>query len=219
MKQKLFTAFTFLLLIVISKASIAQQTPAIQKLYAEFGAGGVSNKGEFASVGVQAVWKNDWVTSFSFYTINMEPKNLPVNYDPGYTIILFFPIPNAMPNVDMRIYSLTAGRYLKAGRNTWFTTNAGLSIVNANQLEFSRRMDDPSWNFGFFGEEMSNYTYTEKNKNSIGAMVNADFNWAFASFGGISVGAFANFNSIQSPVGYNVKLIIGKTGREKRNRS
>jgi hypothetical protein len=219
MKQKLFIAFTILLLILISKASIAQQTPSIQKLYAEFGAGGVSNKGEFASAGVQAIWKNDWITTFSYHNINMQPKNLPSDYERGYSIILFFPIPNAMPNVDMSIYSLTAGRYLKAGRNTWFTTNAGLSLVNANELEFSKRTNDPSWTIGFFGEELSNYTYKEEKKTSIGAMVNADFNWAFASFAGLGAGVFTNINSIQSPIGYNLKLIIGKTGREKRNRS
>jgi hypothetical protein len=206
-------------LFILSASSFAQKSPDIQKIYADFSAGGVSNKGAFASAGVQAVWKNDWVTTFSYHSIDMQPKNLPSDYERGYSVFLFIPIPSAMPNVDMNIYSLTAGRYIKSGKNTWFTTNAGLSLVNANQLKFSRRMDDPSWTFGFVGEEASNYTYSEEKKTSLGAMVNADFNWAFASFAGLGAGVFTNLNSIQSPVGFSIKLIVGKTGWEKRNKS
>lgn len=216
--KKIFHAFSILLFILLSTASIAQETPGVQKLYADFGVGGTSKKGEFASAGVQAVWKNNWVTAFSYHSINMEPKNLPANYHPGYTIIFFIPIPDQIPSADMRIYSLMAGKQLKAGRNTWFITNAGLSLVNANELQFTRSSIDPSWNW-FFGEEPSNYTYTKQKKTTFGAMLNADFNWAFASFAGLGAGVFTNFNSIQSPVGYHFKLLIGKTNREKRNRS
>jgi hypothetical protein len=210
--------FTVLILILISTATFAQKFSALEKVYLEAGVGGSSHKGILASAGVQAVWKNNWVTGFSYHSIDMQPKNLPGNYHPGYTIIFFIPIPDQMPSADMRIYSLMAGKQLKAGRNTWFITNAGLSLVNANELQFTRSSIDPSWNW-FFGEEPSNYTYTKQKKTTFGAMLNADFNWAFASFAGLGAGVFTNFNSIQSPVGYHIKLLIGKTNREKRNRS
>ena len=50
-------------------------------------------------------------------------------------------------------------------------------------------------------------------------MMQADINWAFASFMGMGVGAYANINSIQSPIGVQLKLIIGKMGRIKKSKS
>ena len=47
----------------------------------------------------------------------------------------------------------------------------------------------------------------------------ADIDWAFASFMGIGAGVYANINSIQSPIGLQVKLIIGKMGRIKKSKS
>jgi hypothetical protein len=53
----------------------------------------------------------------------------------------------------------------------------------------------------------------------MGAMLKTDINWAFASFMGLGAGVFANFNSIQSPVGFQLKFIVGDIGREKKNKT
>ena len=45
-------------------------------------------------------------------------------------------------------------------------------------------------------------------------MLKADFNWAFLPFMGVGAGAFANFSSIQSPAGFQLKLIIGWMNRK-----
>ena len=50
-------------------------------------------------------------------------------------------------------------------------------------------------------------------------MMKTDINWAFSSFMGLGVGAFANINSIQSPMGFHVKLLVGNIGREKKNKT
>ena len=49
-------------------------------------------------------------------------------------------------------------------------------------------------------------------------MMRTDVNWAFSSFMGLGAGFFANINSIQSPVGFHVKLIVGNMGRVKRGK-
>jgi hypothetical protein len=64
----------------------------------------------------------------------------------------------------------------------------------------------------------SNYETTVENKNTIGGVLKADVNWAFASFMGMGCGVYANINSVQSPTGFYVKLMIGFMGREKRIR-
>jgi hypothetical protein len=47
-------------------------------------------------------------------------------------------------------------------------------------------------------------------------MFQGGINWAFASFMGFGAGVYANVNSTQSPVGFNIKLFVGKMGREKK---
>ena len=49
-------------------------------------------------------------------------------------------------------------------------------------------------------------------------MMQADINWAFASFMGVGAGVYANLNSIQSPIGFNIKLLVGKMGRERKHK-
>ena len=95
----------------------------------------------------------------------MEPKNLPGDYDPGYIVILFIPVPNKTPSTDLKVLSFTAGKYYKTGRKTWVTTEAGLSLVSGKQMKFSKSSAS-SWTAIIVGEQPSNYTQTEeKEKN------------------------------------------------------
>ena len=128
----------------------------------------------------------------------------------------------------MNIYSLTAGKYFPAGRKIWFTTEAGISLVNGEKVIYRPsviRNDNfyDGYNvitdflllFGISNEvsSYSNYSTSIENKKTIGGMLRADFNWAFSSFMGLGAGVFANFNSIQSPVGCQLKLTIGLMNR------
>ena len=68
------------------------------------------------------------------------------------------------------------------------------------------------------GTTSSNYSSSKESKGTMGVAMRADLNWGFASFMGLGCGAFANINSIQSPIGFQVKLMVGNMGREKKNR-
>ena len=57
-----------------------------------------------------------------------------------------------------------------------------------------------------------------KKKSGVGVMMQADINWAFASFMGLGAGVYVNLNSVQSPIGFNIKLLVGKMGREKKHK-
>jgi hypothetical protein len=211
---------TFCLIFSILLYSVGHSQAAgkeLTKIYLQGAVGGASHSGFLSELSVQGVIKNNWVATLSYHNIDMEPKNLPKDYDPGEVIIILIPIPGETPSVDMRVISLTMGKFFKGGRNTWFTTEAGLSVVNGKKLNFSKNdASSPNWIFPLFGETPANYVFTEEKKSTIGAMFKADVNWAFASFAGLGAGVFANFNSIQSPVGFQIKLIVGKMNREKR---
>jgi hypothetical protein len=213
--QTTLLTFTFLLSIMVR----AQVKPALlNKIYFQAAAGASSRNGIASEIGIQAVLKNNWTTTLSYNSIDMRPKNLPGDFDPGATIILFIPIKGETPGIDMKLFSLSIGKYYKGGRNTWITTEAGLSIVNGKEISFSKNTGNPStWYFLFVGDTPSNYTYKEQKKTTMGAMLKADFNWAFSSFAGLGAGIFANFNSLQSPVGFQCKLIIGKMNRERKH--
>ncbi|HET7899281.1 MAG TPA: hypothetical protein VFL47_16455, partial [Flavisolibacter sp.] len=55
-----------------------------------------------------------------------------------------------------------------------------------------------------------------QNKSGIGGMLRADLNWAFLPFMGIGAGGFAGFSSVESPVGFELKLMVGKMNIRKK---
>ena len=210
-------SFLFCLCCSITHGQIKNE--GATKLYVEAGGGITNNQGSSGDLAIQGILKDRWVATLSYQKGNMHPKNLPKDYDPGTATVFFVPINVAPPNVDMQSISFTGGRSFKTGRNTWFTTEAGLSFASLQQFTFTKSAgspSDPGFSFFGFGGTDANYTYTIEKKKTIGAMIKTDFNWAFASFIGVGAGVFANFNSIQSPVGFRVKVIVGKLSRERR---
>jgi len=203
-------------LLILSFATfslLAQSNPgSIKKFYVDFGAGGASNNGAFAQMGATAVLKSNWTISASYYSVDVDPKNLPSDYEQGCTILLIFPIPDPMPSANLNMVNFTAGKLFPMGRKTWFTTEAGISIVSGKSFHFTSQPVEMDWSY-----ISSNYATEEVSKTSIGAMFRADFNWAFSRFVGLSAGAFANANSIQSPVGFEIKLLVGWLNDKRRS--
>lgn len=216
--QKERTArFVFcILFLVFALAAVAQDQKAISKLYLQTSAGGGSYKSDHYEIGLQAIFKNKWSGTLSYQEVNMRPKNMPADYQAETGYVLFFPY-TYEAEATMKSVSLTAGRYFKLGKNTWATTEGGLSYVNGEKVNF-QRTEITSTNILFAASTSSNYNTTKEKTSTVGAMLRADVNWAFASFMGIGAGVYANINSIQSPVGFHLKLIVGKMGREKKNR-
>ena len=209
--QKIVTLFGALFLASVITSDIQAQT--INKFYLQGGIGAISYSGGSAEVGFQAIFKNKWSATLSYQSLNMDPKNKPSDYQAEFGYVLFMPYTNEV-DAKMSLVSLTAGRYFKLGKKTWATTEGGLSYVSGEKVQFERA-EIQSTNIIIFASSTSNYTTTKETKGSVGVAARADFNWAFASFMGLGCGVFANINSIQSPVGFQVKLIVGKMGRGK----
>lgn len=193
----------------------AQNTKPLSKIYLQTGAGGGSYQSSYGNLGVQVVFKNKWSTTLSYHSISMSPKNKPSDYQAETGYFLFLPYTNEI-DVKMNIISLTAGRNFNLGKKIWATLEAGPSFVSGEKASF-QRTTSTSYNLLIMAGSSSNYNATLEKKSTMGAMLRADINWAFASFMGLGAGLFANFNSIQSPVGFEVKLIVGKMGREKKS--
>ena len=192
------------------------QTKTMSKFYFQAGAGGGSHESGSYDLGIQAIFKNKWSATLSYQELSMTPKNQPADYQGETGYVLFIPYTYEV-DATMSLISLTAGRYFKLGRNTWATTEAGLSYVSGEKVSF-QHSQVTSTNVIIAASTSSNYTTTKENKSSVGFMMKSDINWAFSSFMGLGAGVFANINSIQSPIGFHVKLLVGGMGREKKNR-
>ena len=210
-KSSLFSLL-FLALVAISNA----QTKAISKFYLQGGIGASTYKGGYSDIGLQAIIKNKWSATLSYQSLSMRPKNMPSDYQAESGYVFFMPYTNNV-EAKMNIVNLTAGKYFKLGRNTWATTEGGLSYVSGEKVNFERT-EVVSTNIIIVESTSSNYNAIKETKTSIGAAMRADFNWGFASFMGLGCGVSANINSIQSPIGFHVKLIVGYMDREKKNK-
>ena len=192
------------------------QTKTMNKFFLQAGAGGGTHEAASYDLGIQTIFKNKWSATLSYHEFDMDPKNLPSDYEPETGYILFIPFTYTV-QANMKIVSLTAGRYFKMGRNTWATTEAGLSYVSGEKVSFQHSEVTSSFLI-IAASNSSNYTSTKENKSAVGFMMQTDINWAFSSFMGLGAGVFANVNSIQSPIGFHLKLLVGNMGREKKNR-
>jgi hypothetical protein len=189
----------------------------LKKIYLQLGIGGTNQKGSVGEIAIQAVFKNNWTSTLSYQGINMQHKNMPADYERGYTIILIIPIPDALPQQDLKVHSLTAGKTFQAGKNFSFSTEAGPSIVDGADLTFTRQNTSNSFYPVLFGYKEANYKISQKNRSSLGALVKADVSWNFSSFAALGLGIFTNINSIQSPFGAELKLSVGWMKRKSKN--
>ena len=184
-----------------------QQETTVKKAYALASAGPTTYGGVVSELGVQLVFKKNWVGTISYQFLDMNPKNVPGDYNSGVTFILpIVPIPvgNGYPNTEMQILNFTAGKFFEASRRIWFTTEAGLSYVKGDKYTFAKQaVVSDIWSTS------ANYSRTKEDVSTIGVVLKADFNWAFCPVLGLGAGVFANLNSIQSPVGFQLKLIGG----------
>ena len=202
------------LLLTLATVSFCQQTEGqakqsgFKKIYFQAGTGLTSSNGVSFNLGVQAVLKNNWVATISYQGIEMDAKNTPADYEPAFDFLFTDP----MPTNDMKVINFTMGKFFATGRKTWFTTEAGLSVVSGQELKFTSQPVETGFLYW-----SSNYSVQKENKATIGAVLKADFNWAFLPFAGLGTGVYANFNSIQSPVGFEIKLLIGKMNTKRKH--
>jgi hypothetical protein len=216
LKKPVVTLHLIIFLCLPFLHAAAQHEKPVSRIYLEGGAGGGTFNSINADLGLKMIFKNKWSMNLSYKTMEMDPKNLPSDYQPETGYILLIPYTYTVQS-QMDIISLTAGKHFVLGRNTWSTVEGGLSYVKGEKVNFQHGTQT-STSFIFIESTSSNYSTTKENKSTAGVMLQADINWAFASFMGLGAGVYANFNSVQSPIGFNIKLLVGKMDRVKKRK-
>ena len=210
---------TSILLLFFAATLFCQQTndeiktSSTKKFYLQAGAGVATSGGASYDFGIQAVLKSDWTVSASYKRVEMKPKNLPDNYERGYVVVILFPIYDEWPLNKMDAFNFTLGKYIETGKKTWITAEGGLSLVGGQKLTFDPKAQDVQ-----ILSVSSNYSYQKESKTGFGVILKSDFNWAILPFAGLGAGVFADFNSLQSPLGFELKLICGNLRKHKENR-
>lgn len=213
-KNIIFFILLFLNSFCIVKAQTGEKR--IKKLYLLSAVGGNSHGGINYEIGIQAVVNNRWSAAFSYQGLTMKPETLPADYIPATGTDFWGETFTIDPtDVKMKLLSLSAGKYFHLGRTIWLTSEVGISLVKGDKasfqpatIEYSQILD--------FRSSTSNYRSTIVKKTTLGGMLRADINWAFSSFMGLGAGVFANFNSIQLPIGFQARLTLGLMGQNKK---
>lgn len=222
-KNQLFQILLSMLLLSSFIPATAQtEKKVVDKFYLQMGAGPVSQEGSCGEFSLQAIFKNKWSITISHQAMEMKYNNIPTDYKPSTstTYILGFPFSSTgeVEPMNMKLFNLTAGRNFNITKRSWVTAEAGVSFVKGQEAVFTRTaVTSDYYNLWLIGGDYtsSNYITTIENKSSIGAMLKADINCALSPYLGLGAGMFANFNEINSPIGFQVKLMIGKMGVEK----
>jgi hypothetical protein len=200
----------------VSPAGNVRTVSAVSKAYLEGAVGFGSYEGGVSGFGAKMVLNNKWIVGITYMGMTMTPKNKPSDYVPETGLAVFFPY-TIDAGVDMTMLNFTFGRYFGLSRTIWATTGGGISFVRGDKVTFTPQQQVTTGIFPAV-DVSSNYGTTSERVSSVGLILEADINWAFASFMGLGIGAHANINSIQSPVWADLKLMVGRMGRPKKNK-
>src|SRR5258708_5664890 len=80
----------------------------ITKFYLQGAAGASTRSGDNTELSLQGVIHNKWSFTLSYHDLNMEPKNLPADYQAETGVVLFIPYTDNA-EVNMKLFSVTAG--------------------------------------------------------------------------------------------------------------
>jgi hypothetical protein len=212
LRPVLYSAALLCAIFVRAQAQEASPPSPVSKFYVEGQMAIGTYDGFGGGLGAKLVFNNKWSLAMSYVGMNMKPKNEPADYKPAEGIAVIIPYSDNV-TADMHMVSLVAGKYFSLGRSIWATTGGGISFVSGDKLTYEPQAQVTTGIFPIAMATTSNYRTTKETASTVGLALDADINWAFASFLGLAIGAHTNLNSIQSPVWFDLKLLVGKMGR------
>lgn len=214
MKQENSPTRTILLLIVfvplLTHQVDGQKDVFIKKAFIELNAGFAGKNGNCNGYGLQLVLPKNWMIGATRHTATMDLKNVPADYS-RQSYNLFFSGFTQLPPPNQQITSttVTVGKLFELQRSVFASAQAGVDFTSGNEYTFTKE----PFSAGF---QSSNYRADGERKKTTGGVIRADIIWAFTPICGLGFGGFGNFNSIQSYVGFEGKIVIGWMNRPKK---
>jgi hypothetical protein len=172
------------------------------KLYYSSG-GGFGSRGSTFGLGGTFVSSNNWGGSFSYKTNILKSKDVPIDYyDDGRR--------SFAPRDYLSYISLNLVKeFITSGKQKRFGIEAGPAWVKYNIAQFERNMSyDPSAS-PWFGN-IYKYHKTHTARKTIGLTLRAETEFWQTRFSKFEFAVFTNINSIQSVLGLEFYLCLGK---------
>lgn len=215
-----------ILLTHIFLISYSQPKSPVSKLYANLSGIMKPQKVQMGSgteAGISLVVRNKLSISFSRHAMNINPSNLPGDFEPGHKdgVAFFFPYsgPDLDPSVNCEIYSLTIGRHFPLGKKSWFQLEGGPSFITGDKASFRKQSVTSGYTNYFLGYDnytTSNYTMTTERKQGLGLLMRADIQHAISRHIAIGFTIAAETSSVQSPVFMEIRMLGGHLGLPKK---
>lgn len=206
----------FVFVLMVSLELKGQEETFIKRAFIEGSIGGTTRKGHSSKYGMQVVFRKDWIGSITRQETIMQLKNLPKDYSPGSGFFIFVPTGDETPRQELTSTDVTAGKMFEVSRSFFGSVQAGIAFTSGNSYTFTRQpVVTENLLLGY--SESSNYKTAVEKKDATGGVIKADLVWAFSSFAGVGLGAVANFNSVQSFAGFELKLVLGWMNRRSKD--
>jgi len=176
-----------------------------------------ANAGSGTALGFTMHFNNRWAGMITKENGYLTAKNLPKNYVPGTSTLLFIPIEDSKPMDSYETVSLSMGRVLtKHSDKAWVMATGGLSFCQYTSNEFTPNQTTEDYYdpllmlFGIGGSE-SNYSTKEVKKTGFGASLGLQANVNLFRFMGLGGGANLQVNTAavipSAWIGINVGLM------------
>ena len=208
--------------------SYSQPISPVSKLYANL-SGVIKPQrvqmGGGGELGLTLVIRNKLSISLSNHNMDINPSNLPGDFEPGHSegMALFFPYsgPDLNPSINCKIYSLTMGRYFSLGKRSWFQLEGGPSFISGEKAKFKKQaVTSGYYNYllGYESYTRSNYTMTRERKQGLGALMRADIQHAVSRNLALGFTLATEISSVQSPLFMEVRMLTGYFGLPKKSK-
>ena len=168
----------------------------LSALYLGIG-GGVTNNGDLYGLGACFLLSNHWGGSISMKVNSHASKNLPSDYQSGFTILS-----DGNINDKLKCITIAVLREFSPDANIRFVVEAGPSYNLLTQPEFTP-VQNPGW-------LSSNYDVSTHNvESTVGLSMRGKAEWAFSKIVGLEIASFSNINTIQPFTGVEICLNMG----------
>lgn len=215
--------FTLLLACLIAFSVNAQQkTPSLKALYFNLPFKLGKTDYRYQAYGIQSAWKNGLLIGIDRERYKNTPDNIPSDYDPGTATFLGFPLNIALPEATTRYTTITAGYRKPLSRNTWFTIEAGPSMVKKDRFSFKKAVPATNNTTGSWGDAFlqlfgisgtpGNYDIEKTTQNQFGGAWRSSLQWAFTNYTALQLGVHGNFTRNETRFGVYFSFAVGLQG-------
>ncbi len=147
-------------------------------------------------------FRKNYILGFAYYDQKKKPAHRPDDYSVGFLSPFNFWQNTARDHLQTFCFT---GGYLINGKNKNIRWNLKTGIIYttySNPTNWEKITDS-------YFPLAENYSYSYKKENSLGILINPEFEWLFCRYLGISAGPYFIYNSKSGSLGIEINWLVG----------